>query len=84
MEEDVRVFDIDFGDNGNWEEVATSIPLFISMVVNGIAKTIVTEGDVEKLQGYSGRMTYDFNTDAVVFELIKKEVVEEVTVEKSN
>lgn len=85
MEENIKTFDVNFGSDGNWAEVATSIPLFMCMLVNSVTNTTVFEADINKLQDYSGKMTYDFNTNSVSYELIKKEVVaEEVTVEESN
>lgn len=84
MEENIKVFDVNFGDQGNWAEVATSIPLFMCMLVNGVSNTTVFEADINKLQDYSGKMTYDFNTNSVSYELIKKEVVGEAAVEESN
>lgn len=82
MEDNIKTFDVNFGQDGNWAEVATSIPLFMCMLVNGVTHTTVFEADINKLQDYSGKMTYDFNTNSVSYELLKKEeIVEEIPIE---
>lgn len=88
MEEQIKTFDVDFGEKGNWGEVATSIPLFMCMVVNGLNKTVVDERDIDKLQNYSGKMTYNLESNTVTYELVEKvaeaEIIEEEVVEESN
>lgn len=85
VEDDIQdnVVNIEFGDGGNWEEHAPTLPLFCSLVANGLTSVTISEEVVNSLSDYTGRITQNDN-ETVTFEIFKKEAVVEVVVEEDN